>query len=432
MQQKTNEKIKSGLYIHWPFCIKKCPYCDFNSYAFEHEPQTWVNALLLEMEQSQKQFPNYQMATIFFGGGTPSLIPPKYIEQLILKAHQLWGKSDEEKQHEIGHIKNEKTLLTETNLTNETQPFCAKNFENKIEITLETNPSSVETHSLEEFMAAGINRFSIGMQSLNDYNLQFLGRTHSAQEAIKILTHASQICSNVSADFIYTLPSDTPLTWKNDLNTILELANKLNLKHLSLYQLTIESNTAFEQQVAAKLWEPMDEDRQSILYKHTHQTLLKHGWDFYEISNAARINERGMINKSQHNLLYWNYQPYLGIGPGAHSRMLNEHNKRIKFYNIKSPYKWLETIHDREKTYLAQKLDLEELTEKDQFQEKMLMGLRLTQGIKITKDDMQFINPGSFEKLLKHNFISFDGQNIKTTLRGRLCLNAILKEMLER
>lgn len=377
-----------GLYIHWPFCLKKCPYCDFNSYAFEHEPKIWVEALLQEMEQSA-QINQHKMRTIFFGGGTPSLIPPKYIKELISKAKSLWP------------------------------------HEQDIEITLETNPSSLETHDLEKFLESGINRFSIGMQSLNNENLKFLGRLHSAEEARKIITHASQVCTNVSGDFIYALPSDSIKTWKQDLDNILALANAINLKHLSLYQLTIEENTAFEQAVRAKNWQPMDEDLQSVLYMHTHTMLNQLGWDFYEISNAARKTPY----RSQHNLMYWNYEQYLGIGPGAHSRMIIN-NQRTKFHNEKSPYKWLDKINKAEKLFLDNKLDVEYLSEEEQFKEKLLMGLRLTDGIKIEENELHLLNQDILELLIKKHFIQNKGEIYSTPLKGRLKLNTILKMLL--
>lgn len=403
-----------GLYIHWPFCIKKCPYCDFNSYVFEHEPRIWVDALIEEMKQSAKQFPYYKIKTIFFGGGTPSLIPPKYIKDLINTAKGLW-----------------------------------KHREN-LEITLETNPSSIETHALESFMENGINRFSIGMQSLDNQKLQFLGRLHSAEEAIEIITYAAKICDNVSGDFIYSLPSDTTESWKSDLDKILTLADRINLKHLSLYQLTIEENTAFEQQVRTKLWSPMDEDLQSILYRHTYETISKN-WDFYEISNSARKNiqspkqenvSRGTYiadnYKSQHNLVYWNYEPYLGIGAGAHSRMLNNgidqsiksnaKINKVKFHNIKNPQKWLETvINYSEKSFFDKKLEKEVLNDELEFQEKALMGLRLTDGIAIDEFEYQFINHNNLQILIDGGFIEHKNNHLKTTLHGRLCLNAVLR-----
>ncbi len=444
-----------GLYIHWPFCKKKCPYCDFNSYAFEHEPEIWIKGLLQEIEDSAKIFGEHTVCTIFFGGGTPSLIEPKYIKSIIDKVKS-----------------------------------CFPHEEN-LEITLETNPSSVESHSLDSFMENGINRFSIGMQSLKDENLQFLGRLHSAKEAVDILTYASKICPNVSGDFIYALPNDSLSIWKDDLAQIIDLVLRLNLKHCSLYQLTIEQNTAFEQAVYSKKFVPMNEDLQSELYMHTYETLQNLNWDFYEISNAAKMisNEqsdvmidnhtnlqnvpRGTKNnnmsqeasiienanikspyRSKHNSIYWNYGYYLGVGAGAHSRMpLN--NERIKFNNPKNPYKWLEKAlgkanNDENKPILNPEInelfhnfdplqqiffnnkeDFEELSLSTQIQEKLLMGLRLTDGIVISQEELQFINLGSLDLLIREQFIEFDSNILKLPIKGRLKMNAILKLLFE-
>jgi putative oxygen-independent coproporphyrinogen III oxidase len=381
---------KFGLYIHWPFCLKKCPYCDFNSYAFSYNNQDWVDALIQEIEQYALIFPNYQLATIFFGGGTPSLIPPKDIRRILACIKSIW-------------------------------PF------EKIETTLETNPSSLETHNLEEFMYAGINRFSIGMQSLKDDNLKFLGRLHSAQEAVKILTHASKLNVRVSGDFIYALPYDTLPTWKKDLDQIVDLAFKLDLKHLSMYQLVIEPNTGFEQAVRAKKWAPMSDDLQTVLYRHTHNVLSKINWHAYEISNYAK-NEQ---NYCKHNMIYWNYESYLGVGPGAHSRMqVGEAQGRLKFNNCKNPYTWLENIRKNQNctqlSQLSQVEDLEELSEKDQFVEKLLMGFRLTNGIKIGSEDWKFIEPENFDLLMKKDLIRVRDQNHYLSLSARLRLNSIL------
>lgn len=453
-----------GLYVHWPFCLKKCPYCDFNSYAFEYEPEIWVRTLIEEMRLAALAFPGYEIETIFFGGGTPSLIPPHYIKELIDTAFALWPVSRGRKKTDV-------------------------------EITLETNPSTIETHALEQFMASGINRFSIGMQSLNDDSLQFLGRLHSAQEAITILTHAAKICDNVSADFIYSLPKDTLNSWQIDLDKILNLADTTRIKHLSLYQLTIEDGTAFKQQVETKLWSPMDEDKQSDLYIHTYNTLVDAGWDYYEISNAARMigdydrsakhvpretmgtkfesnvprgtlgfkpahelcdtentcvdtntehivprgtiaetlaNPEASLYRSQHNLIYWQYRPYLGIGPGAHSRMISSNGEnRIKFNNTKNPYKWIEQIKasntHADNAFLDNKTDFEELNGQTEFQEKALMGLRLKEGIEIGQEEMEHVRLGNLNMLLENKFLEYDGQRYKTTLAGRLCLNTVLK-----
>lgn len=391
-------KIDFGLYIHWPFCLKKCPYCDFNSYALQYKAEEWVKALIKELEVSAEIFNNYKIKTIFFGGGTPSLIPHEYIKLIIDRIYELWEVNE------------------------------------KAEVSIEVNPSSIEITSLEGFLRGGVNRFSIGIQSLRDEKLQFLGRLHNSAQAIEILKQARSICDNVSADFMYSLPSDSVESWKRDLSNILNLASEINLKHLSLYQLTIEPNTAFEQMVRTNEFAPMEQDLQSVLYKHTYEELAKNNWNFYEISNAAKIENvpHGTIDwRSQHNLGYWKYLPYLGVGPGAHSRM-HLNNQRLKFQDKKAPNKWLEMIENLSKEkFFESKEEFEVLTKQEEFQEKMLMGLRLSEGVQIEEKEWEFINKEKFELLIDKKFITkVNNSEYFLPFKGRLRLDSILKMIL--
>lgn len=383
-----------SLYIHWPFCIKKCPYCDFNSYAWEYNAEDWVTALIQEINIYKDIFPNHKLKTIFFGGGTPSLIPPHLIKLILQNIHKAWP------------------------------------IEKGVEITIEVNPSSVETHKLEEFLKYGINRFSIGVQSFNNEDLQFLGRLHSAEEAKQIVEHAAKICNNVSADFMYTLPHDTLSKWKKNLENIVNFALQNQLKHLSLYQLTIENNTQFAHEVRAKKWVPMNQDNQSILYRHTNKIFHQIHWNQYEVSNISKNKEY----ESQHNLNYWKYNQYLGIGPGAHSRMVID-NEKHQFNNFKIPIKWKELV---EKSFNANQMKellfLEEclkLPKKEQFIEKMLMGLRLKEGVILSSNESQFLNLENLDLLTQKNFIKTNNQSIYLSLNGRLKLNAILEMIIK-
>lgn len=385
--------MQFSLYIHWPFCLKKCPYCDFNSYAWKHESEEWVAALIKEITLYQHIFKGYKIKTIFFGGGTPSLIPPVLIKKILEKVFEAWQ-------------------ITEV-----------------IEISLEVNPSSIECHSLESFLQYGINRFSIGVQSLNDDDLKFLGRLHSAAEAVKIVEHASKICDNVSADFIYTLPYDSLSKWKKQLANIIELAEKTNLKHLSLYQLTIEENTQFAHDVKIEKWKPMKQDTQSILYRYTHKTFDKMKWNQYEISNVSRSKEY----ECKHNLSYWKYSEYLGIGPGAHSRMTLE-NEKYSFNNYKTPLKWKKQVEEESTAKLSELKFLEQctnLSEKDQFIERMLMGLRLKEGIVLKKEELCFIKQKDLQLLKEKHFLKTKNDALSLSLKGRLRLNAILKMLIQ-
>lgn len=383
-------KKEFGLYIHWPFCLKKCPYCDFNSYTFAHDPNKWTQMLIKEIKNSNI-FENGDLKTIFFGGGTPSLMPPESVGLIISTAKSIW-------RHEPD-----------------------------IEITLETNPSSLEAGDLEKFMKNGINRFSIGVQSLKNEDLKFLGRLHSSQEAIEILKAASNICENVSADFIYALPQQNLIAWQSELEQIFYLAETLNLKHLSLYQLTIEEKTAFAQSVKSGKWKPMKDDLQADLYEHTYRTIEKMNWNFYEISNVSRET----FYESQHNMGYWQYKPYLGIGPGAHSRCILK-GERIRFYSTKNPYKWMEKIETSQNVdFLETKEEVERLSEEDTFKERILMGMRLNKGVTISQYEEKFINPLAMENLINEKMIIQNGENYKLTLDGRLKLNSILSFILK-
>ena len=374
-----------GLYIHWPFCIKKCPYCDFNSYAFKYEENIWIDGILKEIKTQAAVFKDYKLSTIFFGGGTPSLISPHHIENIIETAQNLWQKEDQ-----------------------------------KIEITIEINPSSIETYKLEQFLKAGINRFSIGMQSLDDEDLKFLGRIHNAQEAIQILKEAALICNNVSADFIYALPNDSLEIWKYKLEKILKLLHETKINHTSLYQLVIEENTVFFEDVAKKKWHPMNDDLQSQLYQYTQEQLEKIGWEFYEISNASlkTVNNNWQC---KHNLIYWRYKNYLGIGPGAHSRMEID-NKKIKFNNFKTPNRWLNEANN---SYMA-KEDYTILTNQEIFKEKLLMGLRLKEGVKIMNSEYEFFDEYMLKVLEENQIIKLENNLLKIEKNHILKLNSII------
>lgn len=374
-----------SLYIHWPFCLKKCPYCDFNSYSMQYNETEWINALLLELDLQSTIFKNFEIQTIFFGGGTPSLISPQNIKIILNKIKEIW-------------------------------PY--KN----IEITIEINPSSIETHQLEQFLESGINRFSIGVQSLKDENLKFLGRLHNVKEAKEIVSQATKLCSNISCDFIYTLPNDTIQNWKKDLNEIISFLDQNKIKHCSLYQLTIEEKTRFFIDIQNNLWQPINEDMQSKLYRYTHKIMAKNQWNHYEISNFAKNSS----TKSKHNLNYWEYKNYLGIGPGAHSRMILNKQK-IRFNNILTPQKWKKSL----KTSTIFPFDFFEnyeiLSSKEQVEEKLFMGLRLKNGIEIQDNDLKYINTEHFQYLLNKKILNYKNNKYHLTLNGQLKLNAVLK-----
>ena len=281
-----------ALYIHWPFCLAKCPYCDFNSHVRDSvDHAQWQDALLADMAFEAEHAGGAPLDSIFFGGGTPSLMPPALVAKLLERAEQLWG------------------------------------FAPGIEITLEGNPSSVEARNYTELAAAGINRVSLGVQALDDDVLRFLGRLHNADEALAALDMAQQLFSRVSFDLIYARPGQTPEQWQSEL----ERALGFGTGHLSLYQLTIEPGTKFATMVRQRQFEPLDDDAAADLFALTRELTEAAGLPAYEVSNHARPGE-----ESRHNLTYWRYQDYAGIGPGAHGR-----RGGVATVRHKKPENWL-------------------------------------------------------------------------------------------
>jgi putative oxygen-independent coproporphyrinogen III oxidase len=326
-----------ALYIHWPFCLAKCPYCDFNSHvrdAVDHA--AWQAALLAEMRHEHSKSGGKALDSIFFGGGTPSLMPPALVERLLVEAQRLWG------------------------------------FAEGIEITLEGNPSSVEAANYAALAAAGINRASLGLQSLDNDVLRFLGRLHDADEGLKALEVAQQHFERVSFDLIYALPGQTPEQWQAQLTRALSFGTG----HLSLYQLTIEPGTKFETMVRQHQFEPLGNDAAADLFELTRSMTAAAGLPAYEISNHARFGE-----ESRHNLTYWRYHDYAGIGPGAHGRRGGMATVRHK-----KPENWLAAVADKGNGLTEERA----LSASEQASEALLMGLRLREGVDLTELSQRF------------------------------------------
>jgi putative oxygen-independent coproporphyrinogen III oxidase len=329
-----------ALYIHWPFCLVKCPYCDFNSHVRDRfETLDWQQALLADMRHEAKLTAGQPLTSIFFGGGTPSLMPPEMVSALLTDAERLWG------------------------------------FAPDIEITLEANPSSVEAAKFAALASAGVNRVSLGLQSFSDRELKFLGRLHNAAEGLAALEVAQKHFARVNFDLIYALPGHTAALWKGDL----ERALSLGTGHLSLYQLTIEPGTKFATMVRQAQFTPLDDDAAAELYDLTRDFTAAAGLPAYEISNHARPGEQ-----SRHNLTYWRYQDYVGIGPGAHGRRQGKATIRHK-----KPENWLSAV-----TTAGHGINEERaLGQREQASEALLMGLRLTEGIDIAALASRFDMP---------------------------------------
>ncbi len=369
-----------AVYIHWPFCKSKCPYCDFNSHVRDSVDQKrWREALLAELDHMAAKIPDRVVASIFFGGGTPSLMPPETAGALIYRVKELWPVADD------------------------------------IEITLEANPTSVETHTFPDFAAAGINRVSLGVQSFDDKELQFLGRGHSAKEAKKAIDLARKTFARYSFDLIYARPNQTVADWEKELAEALPFAGT----HLSLYQLTIEENTAFHHAYAKGKFVMPDEELSEALYRRTEELMAAYGLPAYEVSNYAKPG-----HESRHNIAYWNYQDYVGVGPGAHGRLLLNRS-RIATQTIKSPERWLESVENKQHGVEV----WESIPSSDEIEERLMMGLRLVHGIDAAALNGT-INQKKRELFIREGLLEDRQDRLQATLKGRLVLNRLTAELL--
>jgi len=372
-----------ALYIHWPFCLAKCPYCDFNSHVRETtNVAEWAAALLADMAHEAALTGGQTLHSIFFGGGTPSLMPPALVASLIKAAGRHWA------------------------------------FAQDIEITLEANPSSVEAANFAALAHAGINRVSLGLQALNDAALTFLGRLHTAAEGLAALEVAQRHFTRVSFDLIYARPDHTEALWQAELARALAFGTG----HLSLYQLTIEPGTRFATLVREGKFSPLDDDVAGDLFTLTRDMTSAAGLPAYEISNHARPGE-----ESRHNLTYWRYQDYAGIGPGAHGR-------RGGFATVRhrKPENFLKTVTAQHHGIA----EIRQLGMREQAAEALLMGLRLDEGIAPTALARRF---GLFETDLidpvKRAFYAFQGlltergDRLVVTPQGMPLLDGLLAEL---
>ena len=377
-----------GVYVHWPFCKSKCPYCDFNSHVRDGVEQTrWRNALLTELEHAAREAPGRRVETIFFGGGTPSLMAPETVDAVIARAKALWD--------------------------------CAP----EVEITLEANPTSVEAARFAALAEAGVNRVSLGVQALDAAALKFLGREHSADEALAALDTARRHFPRYSFDLIYARPGQTPEAWAAELEHALTLAGE----HLSLYQLTIERGTRFFTDHARGAFVLPDEEASAAMFEATQSRLMAAGLPAYEISNHAR---RGAA--CRHNLIYWRYQDYVGIGPGAHGRFAEGAAKRAT-RRASGPEAWLEAVErtghgTAESTTVAGR---------DLVEEALMMGLRLADGIdrklfaSVTgADPVAALKEDAVAPLIRAGFLEIEPERLRATAAGRQRLNAILERLI--
>ncbi|MGK2909316.1 MAG: radical SAM family heme chaperone HemW [Sphingobium sp.] len=372
-----------ALYIHWPFCVSKCPYCDFNSHVRETiDADAWESALLADMVHEAALTPRRPLSSIFFGGGTPSLMPPKIAAALIAAAERHWG------------------------------------FAPNIEITLEANPSSVEAARFADLAAAGVNRVSLGLQALDDEDLHFLGRAHGVAEGLAALDTAQHVFNRVTFDLIYARPDQSEAHWEAELARALSFGTG----HLSLYQLTIEPGTRFESMVRRGDFMPADPDHGATLYEVTQALTDEAAMPAYEISNYARAGQ-----ESRHNLTYWRYRDYVGIGPGAHGRRNAQATQRHK-----KPENWLSAVARNGHGLKGE----DALAPEERATEALLMGLRLREGVDLEGiAAMSGVAPGALvdraaiDHLCGLGFMRIEGSHLQVLPTGMLLLDAILPQV---
>lgn len=388
-----------SLYIHWPFCVSKCPYCDFNSHiAGELDEAAWLRSMCAELEHMARiaaetlSTDKLRLETIFFGGGTPSLMPPKIVSALIDKAATLFS------------------------------------FANNIEITAEANPNSAEMKQMESFHSAGINRLSLGIQSLHNEGLAFLGRAHSVDEACNALEQALTLFDRVSADLIYGLPEQTAAEWQQQLTQIIGFG----IQHLSAYQLTIEPGTIFHSRKRAGAILTAEPDHVADLYELTEDIAAAAGLPAYEVSNYAAAS-----NQARHNLTYWQSGNWIAVGPGAHGRITYPHQQKRRHFRLRrSPGGWLNDVASNGHAIEEDRIE----AAGDMYEEYWMMGLRLVKGMPlmppffapdIALPESVFCLDAEWQaRFCKEGWLIEEGGCLKASLQGRMRLDYMLGKLL--
>ncbi|HUD50231.1 radical SAM family heme chaperone HemW [Parvibaculum sp.] len=373
-----------GVYVHWPFCLSKCPYCDFNSHVVANVDQAqWARALTRELDYMRAMTGPREVRSIFFGGGTPSLMEVSTVETVLSAIARLWS------------------------------------VDTAVEISLEANPTSVEAERFRGYRAVGVNRLSLGVQSLDDRELKFLGRLHSAEEALKAIALARETFPRLSFDLIYARPGQTAEAWARELR--LALAHAAD--HLSLYQLTIEEGTAFARLYEKGAFRLPEEEDAAELYRLTGEIAAESGLSAYEVSNYAKPGA-----ECRHNLVYWRYGDYAGVGPGAHGRVTAE-GRRLATRTLKAPGAWFASVENAGHGLEAS----EEIAPAEQGDEMMLMGLRLEEGVSLARHARlagRALDEVRVEGLVRDGLLIRDGDRIAATPQGRLVLDPLLARLL--
>jgi putative oxygen-independent coproporphyrinogen III oxidase len=381
-----------AVYIHWPFCLSKCPYCDFNSHVRERiDAARWTRALLADLERQAALAPDRTVTSIFFGGGTPSLMPPETVAALVARVEALWPVAPD------------------------------------LEVTLEANPNSAEAARFAGFAAAGVNRLSLGIQALDPQALRFLGRGHDRDEAIAAIRLARASFARTSFDLIYARPGQSLQAWQAELGEALTLAGD----HLSLYQLTIEPGTGFAARAARGDLVMPDEETAAALFEATQERLAAAGLPAYEISNHARPGA-----ECRHNLAYWRYDDYLGIGPGAHGRVTQPRSDygggKIATRQRRTPEAWLAAV-ERSGTAID---EMTPIAPETAVEEIVMMGLRLVEGVSrrrleaVSGRAVEELFAARLPRLVEGGFLTLDTDRLAATAAGRQRLNALLAALL--
>jgi oxygen-independent coproporphyrinogen-3 oxidase len=376
-----------AVYIHWPFCRSKCPYCDFNSHVRDGvDMARWSRALLADLDHHAELVPAREVGSVFFGGGTPSLMPPDTVAALLDRVHSRWSVTPD------------------------------------LEVTLEANPNSAEASRFRAFAAAGVNRLSLGVQALDQAALRFLGRAHDRSEALAAIEHARDNFPRFSFDLIYARPGQSLAAWQRELDEALLLAGD----HLSLYQLTIEPGTAFAtREKLGELVVPAEEDA-AALFETTQDRLAAHGLAAYEISNHARPGA-----ECRHNLAYWRYQDYVGVGPGAHGR-LTIGDVKYATRQRRTPESWLAAVE----TAASGIEEMAPIDRENTAEEMLMMGLRLAEGVSRARlerhagQDVEALLGDNLVPLMEAGFLTLDRDRLAATAAGRQRLNAVLAALL--
>jgi oxygen-independent coproporphyrinogen-3 oxidase len=373
---------KLGVYIHWPYCARICPYCDFNVFKDRkgEEPSALARAIVADLAAQAALTGRRELASIFLGGGTPSLMAPAWASEMIAAARRLWTPAAD------------------------------------LEVTLEANPTDAEAARFAAFAEAGVNRLSLGLQSLDHAALTFLGRNHDAATAIRAAQAATRAFPRLSIDMIYARPGQTPAAWGRELKDALALG----AEHVSPYQLTIEAGTAFDRAVRRGTFAPPDADTGAALFDTTQAVLEAAGFDAYEVSNHAR----GEAARSRHNLIYWRGHDYVGVGPGAHGRITVD-GARLATYAAPRPADYIARVAETGMGFATR----ETLSLREAAQERLLSGLRITEGVPLADVAALEIAPDRIADLARLGLLADDPERLRATAAGRLVLDRLTSEL---